>query len=307
MRKKVDLSVIILSFNTRSLLYDCLRSVLKAAKTASAYQIQIIVVDNASKDKSSQMVKKAFPQVGLIQNRKNLGFSAGNNVGLKKARGGYVLFLNSDTIVSPRAFQEIITFLNQNPGAGAVSAKTMLASGRMDPDCHRGFPTPWASLTYFLGLERLFPRSRIFGQYHQFFKNLDKVHEIDAGAGAFMVVRRKMLRQVGNWDEGYFFYGEDLDFFYRIKKGGWQVLFYPRPLLTHYKGASSGLRKESRGKTRPSRKTRLQVARASVQAMEIFYRKFYRDVYPRWLTWLVLLAIRLKGFLRITANYLRKD
>jgi GT2 family glycosyltransferase len=175
----------------------------------------------------------------------------------------------------------------------------MLASGEMDPDCHRGFPTPWASITYFSGLERLFPKSRIFGQYHQHYLNLNKVHEIDAGFGTFMMVRREVIDQVGGWDDQYFFYGEDLDYFYRIKKAGWKVMFYSKPLLTHHKGASSGLRKESRAVTRASRETRVKTAQESIRAMEIFYKKFYQDRYPRVITFLVVLGIKIKGLTRI--------
>jgi GT2 family glycosyltransferase len=301
----VDLSVIILNFNTKKLLAGCLKSVFKAIKTARDYRIEVIVVDNASQDGSPQMVKKEFPKVKLIINRRNLGFAAGNNRGIEKTRGRYLLFLNSDTEVFPEAFGEIISFMEKNPRAGAVTPKTLLASGKMDPDCHRGFPTPWASLTYFLGLEKLFPKSRFFGQYHQFYLGLDKKHEIDAGFGTFMIVPRQVIDQVGDWSEDYFFYGEDLDFFYRIKKSGWKAIFYPQPLLIHYKGASSGLRRESRGVARVNRQARVKAAKASIEAMEIFYKKFYQGKYPAWLTFIVLLGIRIKGFFRLASHYLK--
>lgn len=305
MAKKIDLSVIILSYNTKDLLQQCLKSVEKAVRSASSYQTEVIVVDNASRDNSPQVIRKEFPEVKLIVSRKNLGFSGGNNLGIKKASGRYFLFLNSDTEVYPQAFSKVIKLMNRRPQVGALSVKTILASGEMDPDCHRGFPTPWASITYFLGLERLFPRSRIFGQYHQLYCNLDRIHEIDAGAGAFMVVRQEVIKKVGAWDESYFFYGEDLDFFYRIKQAGGKVVFYPKPLLKHYKGASSGLRPESRGLTRATRTTRIEVARASIKAMEIFYRKFYQDKYPRWLTKAVLLGIKIKSWQRLFKQYLK--
>jgi len=305
MRNK-DLSVIILSYNTCFLLQQCLESVF--ASRLGKYKLEVIVVDNASSDRSVAMVKEKFgKRVKLIVSEKNLGFAAGNNLGLKKARGRYILFLNSDTTIKPDALAKLIRFMDKNPGVGACTVKTMLVSGGMDPDCHRGFPTPWASLTYFLGLERLFPRSRIFGQYHKFYLNLNKIHEIDAGSGAFLFVRREVLASVGGWDEEYFFYGEDLDLFYRIKEAGWKVIFYPQPLVKHYKGASSGLRKEAKraGVTRADLSTRVKVAKASVKAMEIFYRKFYQDKYPRWLTWLVISGIRIKGFWRVLRQYWR--
>lgn len=302
--KKVDLSVIILSYNTKDLLRDCLRFVF--ASKLNHYNVQVIVVDNASVDDSVQMVKKEFPQVELIQSEKNLGFSGGNNLGLKKVVGRYILFLNSDTEVVSEAFVEMISFMDKNPKVGASTPKALLFSGKMDPDCHRGFPTPWASICYFFGLERLFPKSKIFGQYHKFYLDLDKIHEIDAGFGTFMFVRKEALEKVGNWDESYFFYGEDLDFFYRIKKAGWRVMFYPKVLLYHHKGASSGLRKESKSVAMVDRRTRIKTAKASVSAMEVFYKKFYKDKYPSWLTFVVLSGIRIKGFFRIVCHYLKK-
>jgi len=304
-RKKIDISIIILSYNTKDLLRDCLASVEKTEK--KNYTLEVFVVDNASSDKSPEMVKKEFPWVKLLVSKKNLGFSGGNNLALKKAQGRYILFLNSDTKLRSDVFTHLVPFMDKNKKVGAVTVKTMLMSGKMDPDCHRGFPTPWASMSYFLGLEKLFPKNKLLGRYHKFYLNLNKIHEIDAGFGTFMFVRKKTLDEVGWWDENYFFYGEDLDLFYRIKTAGWKVIFYPEPLVVHYKGASSGLRRESKGVTKPSRQTRLKTAKASIRAMEIFYRKFYREKYPRLLTLLVILGIKIKGFFRIFYHSLQKD
>lgn len=295
-----DLSVIILSFNTRNLLRRCLQSVEESIKNFPS--VEIIVVDNASTDGSGQMVKKEFPQMKLIENKKNLGYAGGNNSGLKKAKGRFIIFLNSDTEIYPDALKETVKFMETDSRIGAMTPKTMLFSGRMDPDCHRGFPTPWASLTYFAGLEKFFPKSRIFGQYHKFYENLDSPHEIDAGFGTFMAIRREVYKQVGEWDERYFFYGEDLDYFYRIRQSGWKVMFFPKTLLRHHKGGSSGLRKESQNITPATKETRVKTAKASIKAMEIFYRKFYRNKYPLFLTALVIFAIRIKGFFRILSH-----
>ena len=302
-KKKIDLSVIILSYNTKELLKHCLKSVF--ASETDSYKIEVIVVDNASADGSSLMVKKEFPEVNLIVSEKNLGFAGGNNLALKEAKGEYILFLNSDTEVVPDAFRKMIGFMDKNPKVGASTAKTILFSGGIDPDCHRGFPTPWASICYFLGLESFFSKSRLFGQYHKFYLDLDKPHEIDAGFGTFMFVRREVLKEVGNWDESYFFYGEDLDLFYRIKEAGWKIMFYPDPLLVHHKGASSGLRKESKGVTKADRETRIKTAKASIGAMETFYNKFYKNKYPVWVTWLIISGIKLKGAMRLIYHFLR--
>ncbi|MFZ5366144.1 MAG: glycosyltransferase family 2 protein [Patescibacteria group bacterium] len=312
MAEKIDLSIIILNYNTLKLLRQCLGSV-KKSKT-DGLTFETIVVDNASTDGSVEelqnlklKMKNDNLKLKIILSQTNLGFAGGNNLGLKSANGRYILFLNSDTEITPQALVEMTNFMDKNPKVGASTPKTMLFSGGMDPDCHRGFPTPWASVCYFLGLERLFPKSKIFGQYHKFYLDLDKPHEIDAGFGTFMFVRKKVLDQVGNFDESYFFYGEDLDLFYRIKKAGWKVMFYPEPLVTHHKGASSGLRKESREISQASREIRIRTAKASIKAMEIFYKKFYQDKYPRWLTWLVILGIRVIGFFRLVYHILIYD
>lgn len=294
--EKINLSIIILSYNTKDLLKRCLISL--------GQKNEVIVVDNGSKDGSGEMVTKEFPAVKLIENKENLGYARGNNIGLQHAHGDFILFLNSDTEVFPGGLEAAVEFMKKNPEVGALSPKTLLPSGKMDPDCHRGFPTPWASITYFLGLGKIFPKSRIFGQYHKFYLDLSSVHEIDAGAGAFMLVPKKVINEVGGWDEQYFFYGEDLDFYYRIKKAGYKVMFYAKPLLKHHKGASSGLRRETKLIAKNSKENRIKVAKASVEAMEIFYKKFYKTQYPFWLTFLVLLAIKIKGQFRIVKHLL---
>lgn len=301
----IKLSVIVLSYNTKDLLEKCLKSLDGGREGVEG--CEVIVVDNGSTDGSQEMVRKSIKSITslkLIENKENLGYAKGNNVGLAQAMGKYILFLNSDTEVFPGSLNEAVDFMESNSQTGALTAKTLLADGKMDPDCHRGFPTPWASITYFLGLEKLFPKSRLFGQYHKFYLDLNINHEIDAGAGAFMLIPRKVIDKIGAWDESYFFYGEDLDFCYRIKKDGFKVMYFAKPLLKHYKGASSGLRKESKDIANNSKENRVRVAKASVQAMEIFYKKFYKDIYPGWLTFLVLSAISIKGWLRVTKHYL---
>ena len=295
--QKHDLSIIVLSYNTKDLLRLCLSSIRKAEK--DNLSIQIIVVDNASSDGSTGLVKKEFPWVKLIESKKNLGYSAGNNLGLAKSVGDYILFLNSDVEIKKNALTEILEFMKSDKSVGAVTPRVDLFTGGMDPDCHRGFPIPWASLTYFSGLEALFPKSKLFGSYHLGYMDLNKAHEIDAGFGTFMLIRKEILKDVGNWDESYFFYGEDLDYFYRIKKSGWKVMFYPEVLAHHHKGASSGLRKESASVSKADKKTKIKTAQASITAMERFYNKFYKDKYNSLITCCVLLGIKIKGLFRI--------
>jgi GT2 family glycosyltransferase len=300
----IELSIIILNYNTPTLTIDCLESIVKASSEVG--EIEVIVVDNGSGDDSVERLNKLKIKnlkLKIVVSGANKGFAGGNNFGLKEATGKYILFLNSDTILKPDALRVAIEKIKSDPKIGAITANTTLANGQMDTDCHRGFPTPWASLTYFLGLEKFFPKTKLFGQYHQGFLDLTHDHEVPAGAGAFMLVPKTVIDQVGIWDEKYFFYGEDLDFFYRIHNAGYQVIYIATPLLTHFKGASSGLRHESKGIS--IKTNRIKVAKASIQAMEIFYKKFYADKYPKWLTQFILLGIKAKGLTRIVYHYLK--
>ena len=303
MEKRIDLSIIILNYNTCDLLKQCLTSIEKTKKGKLA--IEVLVVDNCSEDSSCEMVKKDFPLVRLLENKTNVGFAAGNNMAIPYSTGRYILFLNSDTIIPEEIFPEIIDFLDQNQKVGALTVKLVLRSGDIDPDCHRGFPSPWASLTYFTGLEKLFPNSRLFGRYHQSFLPLNQVHEIDSACGAFLVFRREALDEIKGFDESYFFYGEDIDLCFRLKEKGWKLIYYPKIEVIHYKGASSGLRRETEDIVKADRETRLKSARASIQAMKIFYNKFYKDKYPSIFTAIILAGIQAKGWLRYLSHALK--
>ena len=295
--KKPDLSIIILNYNTKDFLEDCLSSIRKA-KT-DRFRFEIIVVDNASTDGSPQMVKKQFPKIKLVANKKNLGFAAGNNLGVKKAKGRYLLFLNPDTIVRPNTFEEMIKFMDNHPDAGAATCKIELPNGKLDEACHRGFPTPWNAFCHFSGLEKLFPKSKIFASYTLGWNDLNKTHQIDAGVGAFLMVRREVGDEVGWWDEDYFWYGEDLDFCYRIKEKGWKIYYVPKVKIIHYKGVSSGIRKESKKISTASRETKIRSAKMSTEVMRIFYQKHCQDKYPKIINWLVFQGINFLEKLRV--------
>lgn len=287
--KNSDLSIIILNFNTKALLRGCLRSVLKSEK--NGFQYETIVVDNASVDGSAAMVRKEFSQVKLICSKKNLGFAAGNNLALSHISGRYVLFLNPDTIVFPNTFKEMIKFMDSHPQTGAATCRVEFPSGKLDEACHRGFPTPWNAFCHFSGLERIFPKSRLFAGYSLGWLSLNKVHEIDSGVGAFLIVRKEAGDQIGWLDEDYFWYGEDLDFCYRIKKAGWKIYYVPRVKILHYKGVSAGIRKESQKISTAAKETKIRSAKMSTEVMRIFYQKHYQDKYPQIINWLVFQGI----------------
>lgn len=234
--KKLDISITILSFNTLSLTRDCLRSL--QGSTLNGYTMEIIVCDNASTDGTDRMVKKEFPDVIFIQNGGNMGFAAGNNPGIRKAEGRYILLLNSDTEVSKKAIASMVAFMDAHPRAGASTGKLLLPDGQMDPACHRGFPTPWVAFTYLTKLERLFPKTKLFGEYHQGYKNFTVPHQVDCISGAFFMIRRSVIDKIGGLDEDYFMYAEDIDWAYRLKEAGWEIWFNPEVTILHKKKQS---------------------------------------------------------------------
>ncbi len=298
----MDLSVIVVSYNTRQLLDECLSSLYAADAPDGGFEV--IVVDNASVDDSAAMVTAEYPQATLIVSDVNLGFSAANNRGTAVATGEYLLFLNSDTVVGRDALTKPLAFMQENPRVGALTVRLVYPNGERDPDNHRGFPTPSNALFHFTGLSRLFPNSRRLNGYFRNFEDFSKIHAVPVIAGSYMMMPRSLDRRLGGWDETYFFYGEDIDYCYRIYGAGYEIIYYPLVEVLHYKGASSGLRKESADIARPPKETRVKVARESVRAMELFYQKFYKDKYPRILTALVLAGIRLRGQVRILKHQL---
>lgn len=299
----IDLSVVIVNYNTRQLLDDCLASLLAAEVPPNG--VELIVVDNASSDGSQAMVRERYPQVTLIESGSNLGFSAANNRGTAVANGRFVLFLNSDTRVGPNALTDPVAYLEQQPDVGALTVRLVYPTGERDPDNHRGFPTPWNAFCHFSGLNRLFPQNPHFNGYFQSYADFSQTHEVDVIAGSYMLMPMALCRQLGGWDETYFFYGEDIDFCYRIHQAGYKIIYFPHAEVIHYKGASSGLRKESAHLAKPPKETRVRVAKESVRAMRIFYQKFYSQQYPRWITAVILAGIQLRGWVRILKHQLR--
>ena len=281
----MDLSIIIVNYNTKDYLSRLLPSVKKACY---GLRSEVFVVDNASHDGSPQLVKRRFPWVKLIALRKNLGFAKANNRALKRARGRYLLLLNSDTKVFSSTFFQMIEFMEKHPRAGLATCRVELEGGELDPACHRGFPTPWAAFTYFAGLEELFPHSRLFAQYHQGWKDLSRPHQIDSPSGAFFFLRRQAFLQVGLLDERFFLYGEDLDYAYRLKQAGWQVWYYPGTKIIHYKKRSGRLRGYGKKITQEVKKERLKAIGHFYDTMKLFYQKHYLNRYPRPVYWLVV-------------------
>lgn len=301
-KAKNELAVVIVNYNTEQLLDDCLGSIYKADKPRGG--LQVVVVDNGSVDGSTKMVEKKYPQVILVKSKDNLGFAKANNVGVDKIDAKYVLFLNSDTVVKRYSLVKPLKYIKNHPKVGAITIKLFLKDGSIDYDNHRGLPTPWVAFCKLFGLSALFPQSTFFNGYHLGFKNINRIHSIPVAAGSFMIMPTKLFIDIGKWDDTYFFYGEDIDLCYRITQAGYRIIYYPKVNTLHLRGASSGLRKESRSIAVSSKENRIKVARSSTKAWEIFYKKFYTNKYPKIITWIVLGGIKIKGWFRVLKHQL---
>lgn len=286
-----DLSIIIVNYNTKNLLRELLESIFNSS--LNKYQIEVFVVDNGSEDGSKEMVKNIFPRVRLIAKQKNLGFAKANNLGIKKSRGKYLLFLNSDTFVFKNTLVKMLKFMDENKDCSAATCRVELADARLDLSCHRGFPTPWAAFTYFSGLELIFPRSRLLGQYHQGWKDLNQIHEVDVISGAFFLIRKKALEQTGSFDERFFMYAEDIDLCYRLKRKGLKICFNPNTKIIHYKTSSGRKKNKGKGITQKDKEIRKKTSEYFFETMKLFYDKHYQRKYPWLIRQLVLVGIRL--------------
>ena len=255
----LDVSVVIVNYKVRELLHDCLRSVEAAL---AGLRGEVWVVDNASGDGSVEMVRADFPWVRLIANEQNRGYGAANNQAIGPARGRYVLVLNPDTKLPPHAIVDTIAEMEAHPDIGALGPKLVLADGSLDKACRRSFPSPEVAFYRLFGLARLFPRHRRFARYNLLDVDEDTPLDVDSVVGAFMLVRRVVIQQVGMFDEAFRLYGEDLDWAFRIKQAGWRVRYHPAVVVLHLKGQSS--------RQRPVTSIRL-----FYDAMHTFYDKHY--------------------------------
>lgn len=253
---------------------------------------EVIVVDNASTDGSLKELSAMSSQLStltVIQNSKNVGYAKANNIGMKQSHGKYILLLNSDTEVQKGTIQTMLAYMDAHQVVGAATCKLLLPDGSLDPACHRGFPTPWAAFTYFIGLEWLFPWSRLFSQYHMGYRNLTEIHEVDAISGAFFMVRRSVIDQIGLLDEDFFMYGEDLDWAYRMKQAGWIIGYNPHVSCLHHKKQS--------GRAHADAATRKKTEKYFYDTMRLFYEKHYAHRYGWLATNIILFGIKIRSML----------
>lgn len=232
----MELSVIIVSFNVRDYLKQCLVSVKKASENIDS---EIFVVDNNSNDDSCILVEQEFPEIILIKNKVNSGFSAANNQAIKLAKGRFVLILNPDTIIEENTFTGCIRFMNDHPDAGALGVRMVDGEGRFLPESKRAFPTPKTAFFKIFGLSFLFPESRLFNRYYLSHIDSFETSVTEVISGAFMFIRGETLRKTGLLDEEFFMYGEDIDLSYRLLQTGYNNYYFPGTRIIHFKGRST--------------------------------------------------------------------
>lgn len=245
----MKLSIVIVNYNVRPYLEQCLQSVQKALEGIEG---EVYVVDNHSADDSVAVLKRDYPWVKLIENQENVGFARANNIAIRESQGEYVLLLNPDTIVEEGTLREVLAFMEAHPKAGGAGVMMHHEDGALAPESRRALPTPWVSCLKMLGFDK---------RYYMSHLPWDEPAQIEVMSGAFCFLRRKALDEVGLLDEDYFMYGEDIDLSYRLLKGGWENWYLPYG-ITHFKGKST-------------QKTDYRYVHIFYQAMLIFLRKHY--------------------------------
>ena len=284
----MKLSVIIVNYNVKFYLEQCLRSVRKALEGIDA---EVIVIDNHSRDGSVEYLSARFPDYTFISSNHNLGFARANNRAIEQSRGEYVLLLNPDTVVSETSLHAVLDFMDGHLRAGAAGVRMIKVDGSDALESRRGVPSPMTSFYKMSGLCRHFPQSRRFGKYYMSYLSWTEPAQIEIVSGAFCMLRRKALDEVGLLDEDYFMYGEDIDLSYRLLKGGWENWYVPVKIL-HYKGEST-------------QKSSFRYVHVFYEAMLIFFRKHFGHL-SFLLTFPVRLAIYAKAFLALLSMVLGK-
>ena len=236
-----DLSIVIVTYNSKDFLRTCLNSVILQTKGIS---FETIVVDNASSDQTRDLIEKEFPDVKFIRNDHNVGFAAANNLAIKETSSRYVLLLNPDTEILDGAIQKMIQFMDEHSKAGISSCKLMYQDGSFQANAY-SFPTIWNMFTEATFLYRLFPKTKLFGSYHLTYLDYSKDNQVDWLIGAFYLIRREVIKTIGLLDEQYFMYTEDLDYCYLAKKAGFEIWYSPKAKIYHFYGGMSGISERS--------------------------------------------------------------
>lgn len=283
-----DLSVIIVNYNVKELLENCIQSVIAASKNLKT---EIIIVDNNSFDGSVNYISNKFADfsnVKIIPSEVNLGFAKANNLAVEKSQGKYLLILNPDTILQEDTLEKCLAYYEDTPSIGCLTCKLILPNGKLDLACRRSFPTPSVALYRIFGLSKLFPKSRIFGKYNLTYLDENQTYEVDAVVGAFMFLSKNVFELIGGFDEDYFMYGEDLDLCYKIKKAGYKIFYYSGTSIIHYKGEST-------------KKSSVSYVNNFYGAMKIFVEKNLHQT-----SLLLNLLIKILIFYRASVSYFKR-
>ncbi|NVK28228.1 MAG: glycosyltransferase [Flavobacteriia bacterium] len=286
----MKLSIVIVNYNVRHFLEQCLRSVERAMEGLDA---DVWVVDNDSRDDSMQMVAEKYPWVKRIENKENVGFAVANNQAANQSTGEYILLLNPDTILPEDNLREALKYMSEHPKCGALGIRMFDGAGTFLPESKRGLPTPWVAFYKIFGLSSFFPKSKKFARYHLGHLSDDENHRVEILAGAYMLMSREAWNKAGGLDETYFMYGEDIDLSYSIEKAGYEVHYMAEPSIIHYKGEST-------------KKGSLNYVFLFYNAMLIFARKHLSKSYARVFSLLIRLAIYLRAGLSITKRIAQK-
>ncbi|MBS1637590.1 MAG: glycosyltransferase [Bacteroidetes bacterium] len=285
----MKLSVIIVNYNVKHFIEQCLHSVLKASEKVPT---EVFVVDNNSVDGSVALIREKFPNINLIENKTNTGFSVANNQAIRHSTGEYILLLNPDTVVQEDTFEKVVHFMDTHPDAGALGVKMLDGKGNFAPESKRGLPTPGVAFYKIFGFSRLFPKSRRFGRYHLGYLGENDTNEVDVLSGAFMLLRKSVLDKTGLLDESFFMYGEDIDLSYRVKLAGYKNYYFPETQIIHYKGEST-----KRGS--------INYVLIFYKAMALFARKHFSSSNAFWFSLLINFAIYLRAGMAIAVRLIK--
>lgn len=286
----MTLSIIIVNYNVKYFLEHCLCAIHRAIKNIDA---EIIVIDNASADNSVAYLKHFFPGVLFIGNNQNTGYGRANNIGLEKATGKYILFLNPDTLIQEDTLDKCIAAFENDKQIGAMGVRMTDGSGRFLKESKRAFPSPLTSLYKLTGFSALFPESRIFARYYLGHLNEHQNHVVDVLCGAFLMTRKEILNETGGFDTDFFMYGEDIDLSYRIQQAGYKNYYLADTSIIHFKGESTN-------------KGSLNYIKMFYQAMEIFVNKHYTGAGKGFFTFLLRMGIWLRAFINIFTSLIKK-
>ncbi|MBR3654608.1 MAG: glycosyltransferase family 2 protein [Elusimicrobia bacterium] len=265
------LEIIIVNYNSSFWLKKTLDSIYKYYIPYSKHSIIVTVVDNASSDSSIEMLEKDYTQINLIKSEKNVGFSAGNNIALKKSNADYIMLLNSDTELTEKSknLDTLIDIIEEDDSIGMITPKLVLSNGQMDKACHRGEPSILDCFLYYAGFEKLFPKTKFFTHYHLLHKDLNTIHQVEAITGACMITKLKYFKDVDFFDERFFMYSEDMDLCRKYREKGYKILFNPTVEIIHHK-YKSGLKSKNK-------KVSKNIKRHFYNSFLLYYDKWYNN------------------------------